>query len=175
MKAKITPEFANACYIFSAIEAMGRHDNRISSEGLLEMLKSGKSPSWNEIQSQFPKVIDRISDYAAKHKLNPKSIDAVRGYWLLEHNKLIDEKREEYSKMPDSQRVLCRTHLAQVVETVARAKGIAKLKVVDEYGKVLEVIDFFHDLKAGNYLSLHRNLVAEMLTPSEYKKYSKQE
>lgn len=171
-----TAEFVNSCYVFSTLDSrqigMG-HDSRISSKGLLERLKSGKSLSWDEITHQFPRVKKRIEGYAVDHHLDPKSVEAVRGYWLVEHNRLIDGREEEYSNMPDSQRELCKTHSVKIIEVIARVGDVTRLRVRHENGKEQDVVDFFHtNLKSGDYLTLHKNIVSERITRSEYKKYS---
>lgn len=175
-KNKTSAERIHSLYLFSVLEYCVDHPYKqnpnFSGEGLLKKLKKGSSFSWDEIERGFPNVIRRVREYAIKHGLDPKTREAARGYWLIEHNTIIDNGIEEYGKMPYSQKESCKTRLARVMRIIKEIQGTRKIEIEYDGGLRREAVDFLYgDLKVGDYISTHEWIVSEKFSGEEYQFY----
>jgi hypothetical protein len=170
-------EYIHSCYIFSALTYNTRMDHPHKedpnfAEGLLERLKHGQPFSWEELESGFPKVIERTKKYAEKRSLDYRSRDAALGYWLIDHNRIIREGQDEYQKMSKSQKEACKTRLGKVTQEIQRVEGSQKIEFEYDGGK-RAIINFIYDpLKPGDLISAHEWIVTlSKIDPKEFDKY----
>lgn len=174
-------ERVHSQYLFSVLDLMEhglKKDLRYTAEGLLNLLKEGGSYRGEEILQGFPKVDSRTKNYAEREGIEMDSVEAAEGYWLVEHNRLIDDKIEEYNEMPETQKENCKTRLGKVIRVLERTenvKGIrdtSKLEIECSDGVTRQVIDFIYGgLGIGDYVSTHQGLVSRKLSLEKYEYY----
>lgn len=168
-----TSESIHTCYLFSVINncvsPQHRGESEFSDENLLERMRGGGSFNWDEIQSAFPKVWERTKIYADSNGLDPKSREAALGYWLLEHNRIIQRGVDEYEKMPKPMKDACMTYLAKVLSLKNGIRGVQKIEVLDDTGLTREVVDFYHgDINPGDYITFHELIVCQKISEQQY-------
>jgi hydrogenase maturation factor len=109
------------------------------------------------------KVANLMCEKIAR-KLGKKSIDEniVRKYFLFEHDKIVDKR---YKIFRDFDPLACRLYSGKVINIKNRKATVQTIVRRKKYGMYP-----FQNLKTGDYVVVHRNIIIEKINESLAKK-----
>ena len=129
---------------------------RISQEKhdeLREKFLNNHAMSRNELEKIFPEAFKRLRESSENKKQDYWTKEAIRNYFLNEHNKYIDKNDGTYSLFTPTLKELCRIKTAKVVGFDEKHPNIA---IVYASGKEKKVFsDILPNLRKGDKLVIH--------------------
>jgi hypothetical protein len=152
-------------YAFPALNGCGRFE-QTDIDKYYNMVQNGEAPSTTKIENLLPTAHRRMKN---KYGENRWSLENVRDYWWVEHNRIIDAKETGYEDASEKERIFCKTSFWKVNDVAD--DGIAAT-LVNKAGKSLEAYNLWKlDLKRDEYVTTHQNSIIEKIDLSDYNKY----
>ena len=164
---EVSPERMFFMYAFPALAGCSSASEE-KIRGLEKLLISGGAPSWDELNELVPTAIQRKNRVAKGKRLELESVDAVKEYWWVEHNRIINSGEEGYADSPSHAREACKVSFVEVVGLESDAE---KIVYYNKRGDEMRALTYFSDLEVGDFVTLHLGRVVEKISLEDYREY----
>ena len=158
-------EIENFWYAFPALEGCAKvsEDRRLE---YLAMIRRGEAPSREEQAATFPDMVRRMEEKVGRDYW---TIDGVRRYWWVEHNKIIDNREAGYEFASPEHCETCKVKFWKVRD-VLNDGCIAVLE--SKRGETLNAANY-RGLELGGieYVVTHKNNIATSATRDDFERY----
>ncbi len=133
---------------------------------VLDYTKKHIAPERTFLEQVYPAALKRIEKVAQELGVDKWNVLAIRKYFLEEHNRVIDRKEGNYSRIPEKERELCKVRVGTVVGIEVKLKTV--IYRID-YGDKLDIAlgTYYSDAKIGDKISTHWKVAVEGIRNNE--------
>ena len=161
VEGKNTVEYMFFIYALPALSSCCGDD--VDCSKLESLAREGKALSREEMQKLVPKAFERMLQTVGEDYW---TLEGVRKYWWVEHNKIIDNRGEGYEHTIHEQRESCKVKFWKVENLEEKLINLAGNK---ESGQAANTMDYL--LKPGDYVTTHLGKIIEIITEKEFSEY----
>jgi hypothetical protein len=126
---------------------------------LQEAVRKETNVPFSELERLFPAAFRRIRTVAAERGKDPHSLEAIRHYFLEDHNAFIEEGDGMYAQMPPTFCEFCKVKTLFVLEKKTHE---GKLFLQVEEGRWVQS-PYFSDVAVGDRVRVHHAYAIELV------------
>jgi len=165
----MTPEYFFLIYAVPSLRNCGYRLEESKISELERQAVTGESLPFNELKTLLPKAFKRVA--ALYGEKDDYTLDEVRHYWWVEHQRIIDAREEGYENEPDHINEICKVRFPTVVHKVDGARYAVRF----ENGEVLKLTNYRGlELQPGDRVTTHVTDIVEKIEESFYQRYFKE-